>query len=385
MPRVRPRRAGQVRHPSDDHGDGDLHDDGRGARDDQQRDGAAEPVVHAAHARRELGGEGGAVVGEAGERGERQDRGDDRADRHRDRVEVEQPPPDQQQRGQHREQEQLPRLPRIAEPVDERPGRHRPGGGGGHPAERTEATAARSRAGGRSPRTRRPAPSASRHSATMPASVPSAIDAGDGGAGRVAQREAPGDRPDGAQGRPAEHVHRHGEARERPAARDASRRPASRCARGTARASAPSAAIAGSCGPAPAQQRADDRVVVELRSGDAGRGAEEAGDDGQRPPAAGYARHAIATPIDTTRVATPGTQVMPTRNIAVISVRVRSGNRASLSGSSVRSTPSNSSGTISQPSTSVAPPTTTTACVDSGGERRGEEQHLQRERDQHAR
>ena len=34
--------------------------------------------------------------------------------------------------------------------------------------------------------------------------------------------------------------------------------------------------------------------------------------------AAGFVRHAIAMPTDTRTVATPGTQVMPTRNIAAI-------------------------------------------------------------------
>ena len=113
----------------------------------------------------------------------------------------------------------------------------------------------------------------------MPASVPSAIEAGQRGARRVAHRDAPWYRPDRAQGRPAEHVHRHDEARDRPAARGrraAQRRDGERHREGERAERRDRDA----CGPAAAQQRADDGRG-QLGSRDARRGADQPGDDGR--------------------------------------------------------------------------------------------------------
>ena len=196
-----------------------------GYRDDQQRDGAAEPVVHAAHPGRELGGEGGAVVGEPGEHRERQQGRDHRPGGDRDAVDVDQPPPQQHQRGQQRDDDQLPGVPGVAEPVDQRARRDRAG-------RRRPASSRAGRAGRRRDARRtaaaRPAGSrrgSTRHSTSTPASVPSAIADAPAAPARSPIASRPGNRPDRAERRPAEHLDRGGEDGEqiRPA-RDDSRR-----------------------------------------------------------------------------------------------------------------------------------------------------------------
>ena len=99
--------------------------------------------MESANSRRELGGEGRAVVGQPGERGEGQQYCDNRADRDGDPIEMQGLPPEKHQRGQYRQKDQLSRLSCVAEPVDQRPGSHRSGRRRRHPSQRSESAAAR--------------------------------------------------------------------------------------------------------------------------------------------------------------------------------------------------------------------------------------------------